>query len=132
MPVYFFDFSIPPSTSKHKESLEVEGEVLSKLYILIPGGHYALTGLRIMYGEQQLVPAVKDTYIKGNNVLYFFEPMLTLPHTPCLLTFEGYNNDEIYSHTFYVAVETKSEAEAKPLSVLQDFIFVLKKVMRIR
>ena len=132
MGIYVFDFSIPPSTPSVKQNLEVEGEVLSKLYILIPSGHNALAGMRIMYGEQQLLPSVHDTYFKGNNVPYEFEPLLRLPSSPCTLTYEGYNNDPDNQHTFYTIIETRSEEEAKPLDVLRDFVEILKKVMRIR
>lgn len=135
MTIYHAVLTVPsntPQDSPAQDSLVVEGDILEKVTIQIPSGHAGLTGIRIKYGIKQIIPKEEDTWIKGDNVVLVLYPLYELPEFYCRLIVEGYNNDDTYNHSFYITFETKYEEEAKPWKVLNDFILILKKLLKIR
>lgn len=134
MTVYHKVVTIPKNTSEEnavEETIVVEGDILEKVTIQIPSGHFALTGIRIKYGLKQIVPYEEDTWIKGDNIPIVLTPLYRLPEWRTVLRIEAYNNDDTYDHSFYLTLETKYEEEATPWKVLNDFIMILKKILRI-
>jgi len=105
MAVYTFVFTIPANTSKtfpKRESIVLEPGILNKIIIKIPAGHCALAHMRIFYGVLQIYPKVKDTYFEGEDETLEFTEYFELKGTKPKLTFEGYNEDEEYNHSFYI------------------------------
>jgi len=135
MPIYTLELTVDPNTARDspKEAeLEVEGRFLTKLSILIPHGHHALTGLALFYGLEQVFPHKLNTWLKGDNETFEARLNYKLPLWETKLTFKAYNEDEIYDHTFYIRVETVEELEeARPWRVLADFISILRRLLGI-
>jgi hypothetical protein len=134
MPIYTEEIIIPantPESSPITKETTIQGYFLEKVHVLIPHGHQALAGLRIKYGLKQIIPYEEGTWIKGEGESLTFTPLYELPEYTCKLILEGYNEDDTYDHSFYLRFETKYEEEARPGAVLQDFIDILKRILRI-
>jgi len=105
MPVYAETLTISPSTPKDspaERKVTLRKGLLYRVGIQIPPGHWALTGLRIRYGEMQLWPTEPGTWFKGDDLEFEFEERWDLPEDPTVLRIEGYNEDDTYEHTFYI------------------------------
>lgn len=90
----------------------LEDAYLTSILIQVPDGHAGLTGLRILWSGQQIVPWGNNSYIVSNNEI------LTIPITSYItasgLTVHTFNTD-IYDHSFYLrALITDSLPGAAP------------------
>jgi len=107
MPTYCVDLEIPANTPEDdpvERELEIREGVVVRWLILIPAGHHALARMRVLYGLEPLLPAHEDAWIRGEdeslNIEDFFDP----PEQPYRLTFQGWNEDSKYGHTFYIRI----------------------------
>ena len=114
MEEYFLTISVPANTSSSspvEEEIEVEGDYVYEVAYLIPSGHVALTGLRIFYGDLQLLPRNRDEWVKGDNVYRSVKVRWNFRSRKIELTFRAYNEDDTYDHTFYVWIVTADRSE---------------------
>ena len=135
LPTYCKRLRIPANTSEEnyvEVQVEVEGDILKKVVVLIPDGHHALAHFRLRYGIKNIVPYEEDQWLEGNNEQVTFEPNWELPEHPCLLRLQGYNEDDTYEHSFYVRIETDYEEYVRPFEILRDFVKIFKKLLGIR
>jgi len=131
MPIYTVTFTIPantPSTNPTTSEVEIEGYVLEKISILIPSGHQALAHMRVKYGIKNIVPFEEEQWLEGDNESITFEPWWILPETPCRIVLEGYNEDDTYSHSFYVRFTTKWKHEILPQLIVKSFLQGLRRL----
>ena len=102
MPLIAVDFTIPPNTpqsSPKRMQVKVPAGVIRKVWVVIPPGHMGLAHLIIRHGETQVIPHSGD--IHGDNESLVFDETYELPSED-VLTFEGWNEDSKYPHTFIV------------------------------
>ena len=102
MPLIAVDFTIPPNTPQSSPSriqVKVPAGVIRKVWVIIPPGHMGLAHLIIRHGETQVIPYYGD--IHGDNESLVFDETYELPSED-VLTFEGWNEDSKYPHTFIV------------------------------
>lgn len=79
------------------------GEVVG-FQVVIPSGHNNLTGLRITYGNGQVIPKAEDTWLTGNHKTFEFELEDPMPGGIGWFS-DVYNSDRMYDHSFQVTVE---------------------------
>jgi len=105
MPLYCVKFTIPPNTpidNPYQQTFEFKQGVLDIVRIRIPPGHGGLAGLKIFYGDKQIIPYNEDGWILGENEVIEWRELYLFFDDPTRLTFRGYNLDESYEHTFIV------------------------------
>jgi len=103
--IYTYSLKIPiktEETSPVEKEVEVEGEIIDTIQIVIPWGHGALAGLAIFYGLEQIAPKPTGTWFKGNDQVIEWRELFTIPERKAKLKLVGYNDDDSYSHTFIV------------------------------
>jgi len=135
MPLYVATLTIPagtPSNSPVTSTVTLYEEVLEQIIILIPPGHYALAGLRIYYGDEQLIPKPSGSWLRGDNVVIPVKMRWKLPERPTVLRLEGYNEDVKYQHSFYLYIVTSSEEEAFWWRGVKDFINSFKRLVGLK
>ena len=132
---YPLDLTVPPNTpedSPVSAELTVEGAMLSRLHVLIPPGHCGLARLAVYYGQAQIFPAERGTWLKGDNQYLRLDLNWPLPESRCTLTFKGWNEDDTNPHTFYMLAEVAETVEEVQMwKVLSDFLAVLKALIGI-
>jgi hypothetical protein len=79
--------------------VRVPAGVIRRVWVVIPPGHMGLAHLIIRHGETQVIPHRGD--IHGDNESLVFDETYELPSED-VLTFEGWNEDSKYPHTFIV------------------------------
>ena len=107
MPTYTLDLTIPantPEISPIEKELEIKEGVITRISVLIPGGHLALAGFRLLYGIEPIFPAQEAAWIKGNDESFVIDEWWDLVEEPCRLRVQGYNTDETFDHTFYIRI----------------------------
>jgi len=132
MTVYNLEVTVPLNVtdiSRVSVPIEIEGEVLHRVYILIPFGHMELTGIRIRYGDKQIVPWNEGSWIKGGGRELNLTPNWILPESPCTIWIDAYNLDVCYDHTFYITLETTTYEEVFGPELYPQVIDQLAKVL---
>ena len=67
--------------------------------ILIPDGHYGLTGLALLQANQQIIPWVAGSFLVANNETLNFP--ISLPLDTQQWSVQTFNTGK-YPHTFYI------------------------------
>jgi len=133
MRVYLVELAIPANTPEDSpivKTLPIEGAVLDTIHFLIPDGHLSLARMSIFYGIKQIFPYESGTWLRGNNESFTLRPKWPMPESRLNLIFKGWNEDEIYDHTFYIRLEVAEQPEeARPWKIIIDFVAILKKLM---
>jgi hypothetical protein len=129
-PVYVTVPRNTPPDDPHVESVEVEGNVITEIDILIPYGHMALTGISFWYGDDQIHPTPKGSWIKGNEIWITHKTRILLPERYNVITVKAFNLDEVYDHTFYVYIHTKYIVEVAELYDLLKELKALRDELR--
>jgi hypothetical protein len=102
MPLIAVDFTIPANTPKEspvRMQVRVPAGVIRRVWVIIPPGHVGLAHMVIKHGETQVIPWAGDLH--GDNESLVFDETYELPSED-VLTFEGWNEDSKYPHTFIV------------------------------
>lgn len=131
--LWTIDFTIPANTPREnpvEASLTVEGDVITWVSILIPSGHFALAGMKILYGNKPLIPEEVDMWIKGNNETLQWEDYIPLPERETTLRFMGYNLDTDNDHTFYVRIVTRYRWQLAPYEMLGKAVDGIIRLLR--
>ena len=132
MPVYNLKIDVPLriiDVTEITEDVEIEGEVLHKVNILIPPGHMGLTGIRIRYGDKQIVPWNEGQWLSGDGQHLELTPNWVLPESPIILRIDAYNEDYCYNHAFYITLETRTYEEVFGPRKYSEVIDALGKIL---
>jgi len=100
----------------------MEKGVLTKVQVLVPAGHMALAGLRILYGIRQIAPARPGSWLRGDDERVEWDELFELPEVKTKLVLEAYNDDVVYPHTFFVRFVIQPRAVALWQEKLAKFI----------
>jgi hypothetical protein len=95
-------FTIPANTPKAAPvdiAWALEDNTLRKVSITIPDGHNGLTGIRVKWSNQQIIPWGNLSFIVANNrtIDVEFDDYITITG----LVIEGFNTD-VFPHSFYL------------------------------
>lgn len=133
MVIYVKNITIPPNTPKTdpiEKTIELEGEVLDSIEILIPYGVTAVAGVAVFYGEYQLTPKPDGSYITGNGETIRDPIKWELPERKTYLRILAYNESQLYSHTLYLRFIITEKEIAKPTSVFEEVSNMFKKILK--
>lgn len=133
MVIYVKNITIPPNTPKTdpiEEIIELEGEVLDSIEILIPYGVIAVAGVAVFYGKYQLTPKPDGEFITGNGETIKDPIKWELPERKTYLRILAYNESQNYPHTFYLRFIITEKEIAKPASVFEEISTMFKKILR--
>ena len=95
-----------PSSGSADYTMDLEGDVITHLWVRLPPGPQGLLHIAIFYGIVQIFPKEEGTYFAGDNEVIDWEEEWELPETPSQLHIIGINLDEKYDHSAYIKVAT--------------------------
>jgi hypothetical protein len=100
--LYYLTPQIPagtPQSAPVSTPWPLEDNQLIKISIEVPDGHCGLTGVRILWSQQQIVPFANNSFFVANDrtIDYQFDDYITSSG----LVVQGFNTD-IFPHTFYI------------------------------
>lgn len=90
-------------TDTDTEVLPLPMGILKEASIFFPWGCAGLAHIRIIHNEHVLYPTNPDEWFSGNNILITFECLYELTENWNRFKIEGYNEDDMYSHTPIIA-----------------------------
>lgn len=80
-------------------AVPLEDNTLVDVELIIPTGHQALTGVRVLMSQQQVLPWGNNSWIKGDNYFRVFDMNENVGVRT--VSVQAYNTD-VYNHTFYL------------------------------
>lgn len=119
--IYHVTVSIPANTSAlfpANNVLTLPPGLLVQEFLTFPDGCSGLVGARVVVRERVIWPSNPDEWFVNNNYTYAFEDPLELPKDSEVFRLEGYNSDQVYPHTLYLALVEKRAGEVSLLDVL--------------
>jgi len=128
--IYTYSLKVPVKTEKTspvEKEVEVEGEVIDVIQIVIPWGHGALAGMAIFYGLEQIAPRPTGAWFRGNDQVIEWRELFTIPERKAKLKLIGYNKDDSYPHTFIVRFVVHKRGVAMIHEVIERLISWLEK-----
>jgi len=134
MPIYVTKLTVPantPEDSPAEVKLTVMKGVLTYVSVLIPYGHHALAGLRINYGDLQIIPHNEGEWIRGDGETLAWSDYEPIPHRNTPLRIQGYNEDDTYAHTFYIRLVVVPEKYLMPIELMNRVYGLFEKVLKI-
>lgn len=132
MAYYSFEITIPantPETTPTVKEIEIEGEILHEIAITVPTGHAGLARLAIFYGIEQLWPTNKGAWFRGDGMEIEWREYWELPNKITKLILKGWNEDEVYEHTFIVKIGVLPKFYVFPEYVVLEFVTLLKTLL---
>ena len=117
-----------PEDKPEETTLEIEGDVVTKVDVDYPAGCHYLVGTAIFYGIKQLWPVAAGSWFRANKYVITFRPDWDLPERKVKLTFKGCSPTTAFPHIIILRVHTSDLPAAKPWKVLYDFIQIIKRL----
>ncbi len=96
-----------PKTSLSSSSLSLPPGSLIQEFLTFPDGCAGLVGCRIVVRERVIWPSNPDEWFINNNFTYVFTDPWELPVDEETFRLEGYNLDQVYSHSVFLALVEK-------------------------
>lgn len=109
---YPVELTVPASTTPGNPSkvpVELEDETLVDIEVVVPAGHVALTGVRVLASNQQILPWGNSSWIKANDYVRVFDYNERIGATA--MSVQGYNVDST-PHTFYLRFHIRDTIDA--------------------
>lgn len=109
---YPVEITVPASTppgNPTKVAVPLEDAILADVEVIIPAGHVALTGVRVLASNQQVIPWGNLSWIKGNDYVRVFEYDFEIGAAS--MSVNAYNVDVI-AHTFYLRFHVRDLVDA--------------------
>jgi len=129
MALYIAEITVPAGTTEDNpvtQRVTIKKDIITKISVRIPPGHFAKTGIAFYYGIKQIAPKPEGTWIKGDAETVEFELFYEMPEVPGDITIKAYNTAEDYSHTFYVRIEALDKWVAMPWMLIKKFVDAFK------
>lgn len=109
---YPVELTVPASTTPGNpttQAVALEDETLVDIEVIVPAGHVALTGVRVLASHQQVLPWGNDSWIKADNYTRVFDYNEFVGATS--MSVQGYNVDST-PHTFYLRFHIRDTIDA--------------------
>ena len=109
---YPVELTVPASTTPGNPSsvpVELEDETLVDIEVVVPAGHVALTGVRVLASRQQILPWGNSSWIKADNYTRVFDYNERIGSAA--ISVQGYNVDST-PHTFYLRFHIRDTLDA--------------------
>jgi hypothetical protein len=109
---YPVELTVPPSTTPGNPAalaVPLEDNTLVDVEIIVPAGHVALTGVRVLSSNQQVIPWGNLSWIKADNYVRVFEYNAEIGAKS--MSVNGFNVDVI-PHTFYLRFHIRDRVDA--------------------
>lgn len=105
----------PAKTAVQNTTISLANAYVDALTVLFPVGHAALTGFRLQYAGNSLIPwNGVGTWIVGDGERI---PFIVGMYMPGVITL-GSKNDDTIAHTLFVTVQWHTYTEAAPMTAL--------------
>lgn len=108
---YPVELTVPPSTTPGNPTVlavPLENNTLVDIEVIVPAGHVALTGVRVLSSNQQILPWGNSSWIKANDYVRVFEYNAEIGSKA--MSVNGYNIDVI-PHTFYLRFHIRDRVD---------------------
>lgn len=108
---YPVELTVPASTppgNPTKQTVPLEDATLVDVEIIVPAGHVALTGIRVLASNQQVIPWGNLSWIKSDNYVRVFDFNAEIGASA--ISVQGFNNDVI-AHTFYARFHMRDRTD---------------------
>ena len=110
-----------PEDQPEETTLEIEGDVVTKVDVDYPAGCHYIVGTALFYGIRQLWPVEAGSWFRANKYVITFRPDWDMPERKVKLTFKGCSPTTAFEHKIGLRVHTADLPAARPWKALHDF-----------
>lgn len=125
---FFYYFTLAKnilSSSPTRVNFNLPIGVIQRIWVEFPRGCSGQVGLSIWRGTNQIFPLPEGAWIRSDNAVMSFAFTHDMRTDPLFVELRGYNEDDTYQHTPWVAFEMRGHArDVSP--ALQGLIDYLK------
>lgn len=132
MTLYELIITAPPNTPQTnpvEQVIEIDEDMITQIDVLIPYGHMGLAGVQVLYGAQQIYPRPFGTWLKGDGVFIQHRINLKLYAKREKITVKAYNEDEEYSHSFYIFIHAHSVEDVEIDKQIRNELRLVRKLI---
>ena len=132
MALYQVELTVPPNTTTDnpiETTVTIEKKVITRIEVQTRPGQFSQAGVAIFYGIEQISPETEGQWHKGNGEIIVDNINWICPEVPCNLIIKGYNNCELFEHTFIIRIEAQDYIVAFPWDVVKNFVELISKLI---
>ena len=121
VPIFHY-LTIPKSTAINAPvtyTLNLPIGRINKLWVEFPRGCVGLVGFMVVRGVRQIFPLPEDVWLKSDNYVFGFAFTHVINSEPYEVVLKGYNIDDSYDHTIWVAFEMSGNKSALTPAMMQ-------------
>lgn len=107
------------------QNLKVYRGIITRVLVLIPAGHHALAHLVLSIGETPIAPEHGVEGIRGDDQILPFLLYHEVTSDEEYIKAECWNEDDTYSHAFYVYVEIQPPELAQ---ATQELVKIMQQI----
>lgn len=125
------EFTIPKNTVSKtpvRQTLKIARGTINRFIVYPRPGHAGLAHMVIRYHGHQIAPSNEGMNLSGDAHPIDWDDERDIDTPPYEIILEGWNDDDTYPHTFYVAISIipdNSEADSNSESTIQKVLDVL-------
>jgi hypothetical protein len=112
-------------TSYLSFTMRLPVSVSERLWVEFPSGCAGLVGVQLWRGVNQIFPIPAGTWFRSNGFVFSFKFTHFFDTEPFDVEFRGYNLDDTFQHTPWVALELHGIPDEQSLQ-LQSFLDTLR------
>lgn len=117
------------ASSPSRTQLKVNQGVIARVWVHFPPGCAGLTRLRIYHEGHPFLPVEKDAYISGDNYVFDLPMFYEITDEPQQITIEGWNEDEVYSHTVDILMLVLPREAVYPVGAAEGIVSSLRSLL---
>lgn len=125
---FFHYMTIPKNTAITSYESYVLTLPISQTYrvwVEFPSGCVGLVGVQLWRGIEQIFPLPANTWLRSNGYTFAFYLTHLIDKEPYEIEIRGYNLDDTYQHTIWVALELRG-LPTEPSPQVQAFLDTLR------
>jgi len=134
LPDYNFTLIIPADTRKdtpEEVEMKLVKGIIASGQLQFPAGCHGMVNIAIYDSKQQLYPANPPETYHGDDMRIPLVGIHELDKPPYKLKMKGWSPGTSYQHTIQLAISVLPAEVVSPYKVIEDFVAILKKMLRL-
>jgi len=100
-----------------------------RAWLIFPPGCAGLVKIRVLHQGHPIIPVNKTDYVKADNYTFELPMYYEVPEEPYQITFEGWNEDDIYPHTITLMLLILPKSSILPVGTTEGIMESLKSLI---
>ena len=130
--LYSKHLTIPANTTETaptRASFKISKGIIYHAWVIFPSGCAGLTKVRVYHEGHPILPVNASDYLKADDYVYDIPLFFEVEDEPYNITFEGWNEDDTYSHTITLMLLVLPKKYVLPVGATEGIMESLKSLI---